>query len=134
MSTVKQTTDFLVFVPQVIEADWDRGCAPRLAGFPVNIIYTARIEGGIEIAAYVFDPATLVQERECRRMQYRPTVDNGFSVTVVVHPDGKIETFKYRGSDLICEACGPDFQTAMIQTSMCGLVRDELSTTNTEMN
>ena len=30
---------------------------------------------------------------------------------------------------MICEACGPDFQTAMIHTTACGLAPDESWTT-----
>jgi hypothetical protein len=41
-------------------------------------------------------------------MRYRPTVDSNFSVVVVLDPEGRIETFKYRGAELICEACGLD--------------------------
>ena len=37
----------------------------------------------------------------------------------------RIETFKYRGSELICEACGPDFRTAMIHTAAGGIAIDE---------
>jgi len=32
-----------------------------------------------------------------------------------------METFKYRGSELLCEASGPDFRTAMIHTTACGV-------------
>ncbi len=39
---------------------------------------------------------------------------------VALRPEGRIETFKYRASELICEACGPDFQTAMIHASPGG--------------
>jgi hypothetical protein len=46
-------------------------------------------------------------------------------VLVVLHREGRIETFKYRRSELICEACGSDFQTAMIHTTAGGLAPDE---------
>ena len=39
-------------------------------------------------------------------MRYRSTVKSDFSVLVVLHREGRMETFKYRGSELICEACG----------------------------
>ena len=42
---------------------------------------------------------------------------------------GGIETFKYRGSELIREASGPDFQSAMIHTTAGGLAPDEPWTT-----
>ena len=73
--------------------------APRLSGFPVNIVYAARIEGvGLAQATYVFDPTTFVEGEQSRQMRYRPTVDSDFSVLVVLHPEGGMETFKYRGS------------------------------------
>jgi hypothetical protein len=52
-------------------------------------------------------------------MRHRPTVD--FSVLAVLHPEGRMETFKYRGSELLCEASGQDFKAAMIHTILCGL-------------
>ena len=124
----KQTTspDFLACIPHAIEPHWDNVWAPRLAGFPVNIVYAARIEGtGLAQATYVFDPDTFVDGEQSRQMRYRPTVDSYFSVLVVLHREGRIETFKYRGSELICEACGPDFRTAMIHTTAGGLAPGE---------
>jgi hypothetical protein len=41
------------------------------------------------------------------------------------HREGSIEPFKYHGSELICEARGPDFQTAVIHTAAFGLAPDE---------
>jgi len=124
----KQTAspDFLAFISHAIEPHWDNVWAPRLAGFPVNIVYAARIEGvGLAHATYVFDPSTFVQDERSRQMRYRPTVDSKFSVLVVLHREGRIDTFKYRGPELICEASGPDFRTAMIHTSAGGIAIDE---------
>jgi len=59
------------------------------------------------------------------QMRYRPSIESDFSVLVVLHPKGRIETFKYRASEMICEASGPDFRTAMIQTTGRGLALDE---------
>ena len=58
----KQTwPDCLAFIPHAIEPHWDNVWAPCLAGFPVNIVYAASIEGGrLAQATYVFDPGTLV--------------------------------------------------------------------------
>jgi hypothetical protein len=39
--------------------------------------------------------------------------------------DGHIETRKYRGEELVCHAAGPDFQKAMIHTTILGLLEDE---------
>jgi hypothetical protein len=45
---------FLACIPHVIEPHWDNVWAPRLAGFPVNIVYAARIKGaGLAQATYV---------------------------------------------------------------------------------
>ena len=124
----KQTIpdDFLACIPHAIEPHWDNDWAPRLAGFPINIVYATRIEGvGLAQATYVFDPSTFVDGEQSRQMRYRSTVDSDFSVLVVLHREGRINTFKYRGSVLICEACGPDFRTAMIHTSAGGIAIDE---------
>ena len=101
---LKQMTsaDFPACIPHAIEPHWDNVWAPRLAGFPINIVYAARAEGvGLAQATYVFDPGTFVQEERSRQMRYRPTVDSDFSVLVVIHREGRFETFKYRGSDLM---------------------------------
>jgi hypothetical protein len=100
-----------------------------LAGFP-NFVYAARIEGiGLAQATYVFDPSTYVDGEQSRQMRYRPTIDSDFSVLVVLHRKGRIETFKYPGSELICQACGPDFRTVMVHTTAGGLAPNEPWTT-----
>ena len=111
MSKPIPSPDFLAFIPHAIEPHWDNFWAPRLAGFPVNIVYAASIEGdGLAQATYVFDPGTLVDGAHSMQMRYRPTIGSDFWVLVKLHRDGRIDTFKYRGSKMICEACGPDFQ------------------------
>jgi hypothetical protein len=123
--------DFLACIPHVIESHWDNVWARRLAGFPVNIVYAERIDGiGLAQATYVFDPGTFVQDDRSKQMRYRPTVDSNFSVLVVLHPGGGMESFKYRGSELIREASGPDFQSVMIHTTASGLALDEPWTNN----
>jgi len=120
------SSDFLACIPHAIKSHWDNVWAPRLAGFPVNIVYGARIDGvGLAEATYVFDPGTFVESQQSRQMRYRSTVDSNFSVVVVLDRKGGMETFKYRGSELICEACGPDFRTAMIHATAFGLAPDE---------
>jgi len=47
-----------------------------------------------------------------------------FSVRVVVYKDGRIETYKYCGEELICETSGPDFETAMIHATLSGLAAE----------
>src|SRR6266478_1174957 len=126
MSKETPSPDFLAFIPHAIESHWDKVWAPRLGGFPVNIVYAARIEGvGLAQATYVFDPITFVEGEQSRQMRYRPKVDSDFSVLVKLHRDGGIDTFKYRGSELICEASGSGFRSAMIHTTACGLALDE---------
>jgi len=126
MSIETTSADFLAFIPHIIEADWDSVHAPCLAGFPVNIVYATRIEGtGLAYATYVFDPGTFAEGDHSRQMRYRSSIESDFSVLVVLHREGKIETFKYRGSELICEAFGPDFRTAMIHTTLGGLAPGE---------
>jgi hypothetical protein len=123
----KQTwPDCLAFIPHAIESHWDNFWAPRLAGFPVDIVYAARIEGvGLAQATYIFDPGTFVESDQSRQMRYRSAIDSDFSVVVQLHRDGGIDTFKYRGSELICEASGAEFRSAMIHTTACGLALDE---------
>jgi hypothetical protein len=123
----KQTWgDCLAFIPHAIDSHLDNVWAPRLAGFPVNIVYAASIDGvGLVQATYVFDPTTFVAGEQSRQMRYRPAIASDFSVLVVLHTEGRLETFKYRGSELICEASGPDFRTAMMHATACGLALDE---------
>jgi hypothetical protein len=76
-------------------------------------------------ATYIFDPDTFVESEQSRQMRYRSAIDSDFSVLVVLYRDGGIDTFKYRGSEMICEASGADFRSAMIHTTACGLALDE---------
>jgi hypothetical protein len=64
-------------------------------------------------ATYIFDPGTFVESEQSRQMRYCPEADSDFSVLVKLHRDGGIDIFKYRGSELICEASGSDFRSAM---------------------
>jgi len=126
MSNQATPPSFLARIPHAIESHWDNVWAPRLAGFPVHIVYAARIAGvGLAEATYVFDPGTFMHGEQTRQMLYRPTIESDFSVLVVLHSEGRIETFKYRASELICEARGSDFQIAMIHTTMGGIEPDE---------
>jgi hypothetical protein len=71
-------------------------------------------------------PAEISKHATSRtRERYRPTVDSDFSVLVVLHLEGRLETFKYRGLEMICEASGSDFRDAMIHTTARGLALDE---------
>jgi hypothetical protein len=47
----------------------------------------------------------------CQRMRYYPREASLFWVEVVIRKaDRHIETRKYRGEELVCQAAGPDFQ------------------------
>jgi len=103
MSKQTPSPDFLACIPHAIESHSDNVWAQGLAGFPVNIVYAARIDAiGLAHATYVFDPSTFVQDEWPRQMRCRPTVDGDFWVLVVLHREGGFETFKYRrsGADL----------------------------------
>jgi len=126
MSKEVTSVESLAFLPHAIEPHWDNVWARRLAGFPVNIVYGTRIEGaGRAYATYVFDPGTFVENERSRQMRYCSSIESDFSLLVVLHREGRIETFKYHGSELICEACAPDFRTAMIHTTAGGLAPGE---------
>jgi len=105
--------------PYAIESDWDDVYAPRLVGFPLNVFYAK----WIQVRDVCFRSEYICCGEQSRQMRYRPTVD--FSVLVVLHIEGRMETFKYSGSALLCDASGPDFRTAMIHTTACGLALDE---------
>jgi len=46
------SSDFLACIPHAIQSHWDNVWAPRLAGFPVNIVYAARTGDGLTQATY----------------------------------------------------------------------------------
>ena len=114
--------------PHALKFHWDKVWAP--GWFPGQYCLRRKDRGvGLAQATCVFDPSAFAQDEGSRQMRYRPTVDGDFWLLVVLHHEGRIETFKYRGSEVICETCGPDFQTAMIHTAVCGLAPDEPWTT-----
>ena len=100
---------------------------PNLFHAPLfGVVSSAPPRGvGLAEATYVFDPSTFIEGKQTRQMRYRPTTESNFSVPVTLLPEGRIETFKYRASELICEACGPDFRTAMIHTTAIGFTPGE---------
>jgi hypothetical protein len=126
MSREAESRDFVGFIPYAIDPDWDDIWAPRLAGFPVNLCYPEWIHGpGMACATYTFDPTTFFAGEQSRHMRYRSAIESDFSVLVKLNRDGGIHTFKYRGSELICEASESDFRSAIIHTTSCGLSPDE---------
>ena len=61
-----------------------------------------------------------------REMLYVPREASAYRVRVTVRKDtGEWTTYKYRGDTLLCMASGPDFKTAMLQTTMVGREADE---------
>ena len=121
---------FLANIPIQIEASWDSDFAPRLAGFPPNLLYTgiqkANGRSSVEGCCYWFDPGTYAEDSDKREMTYFPRVKSPYRVKVEYHKKGKLwRTLKYRGEELRVDAQGADFDRAMIQTTLVGLKPDE---------
>jgi hypothetical protein len=122
---------FIANIPVQIEAHWDPRYA-HLAGFPLNLLYTGvrASEGDMAprptASCYWFDPGTYREDAQVREMLYFPREASPYYVRVTVRQDtGEWATYKYRGDMLICSASGPDFRTAMLQTTMIGREADE---------
>ena len=125
--------DFIACVPQKIEADWDEKWGPLLAGFPLNIMYACvqRAESdqskmlGIT-ACYEPDLATFRETKKTRTLTYCNSEGGTYRVRVVLdRASGRLETFKYKGKKLIASASGRDFESAMVQTTLVGIEKDE---------
>ena len=84
----------------------------------------AGLGGGLRFASYVFDSGSFVQDE-----RQPDAVSSNRRQRLLgpgrAHREGSIEPFKYHRSKLICEACGPDFQIAVIHTAPIGLAPDE---------
>ena len=124
---------FIACVPHQIEADWDEKWGPPLAGFPINIMYACvqRAESdqskmpGIT-ACYEPDLATFRETKKTRAMTYRNSGGGTYSVRVVLNKaNGRLETFKYKGKKLVARASGLNFESAMVQTTLVGIEKDE---------
>jgi hypothetical protein len=60
-------------------------------------------------------------------MRNCPREARRFWVEVVISKsNGHIETREYRGEELVCQPSGPDFQKAMIHTTIVCPEKDEL--------
>jgi len=121
-------------IPSQIDAGWNPRYA-YLSGFPLNLLYTglrAASAGGaprVAAACYWFAPVTYREDAHIREMQYLPRTASPYYVHVTVRKDtGVWGTWKYRGRELVCTASGPDFETAMIHTTLVGLQPDEPET------
>jgi hypothetical protein len=121
---------FLANIPHQIEADWDDVYAPRLAGFPLNLLYTSvrKGEGGTFVASccYWFDLDTYHEDADKRQITYFPRVKSTYRVEVQYRKrDGLWSTWKYDGEKLVAIAEGPGFDLAMVHTTLVGLQPNE---------
>jgi hypothetical protein len=130
---MSKNEDFIACVPQKIEADWDEKWGPLLAEFPLNIVYACVQKAESDqskmvgiTACYEPDLATFRETRKTRTMTYRNSEGGTYRVRVFLHrPSGRMETFKYKGEKLVACASGRDFDSAMVQTTLVGIERDE---------
>ena len=131
--SVNEFEDFIACVPQKIEADWHEKWGPLLAEFPLNIVYACvqRAESdqskmlGIT-ACYEPDLATFRETKKTRELTYFNREGGTYRVRVVLNiKSGRLETFKYNGRKLVACASGRDFDSAMVQTTLVGIEKDE---------
>ncbi len=125
---------FIACIPHQIEVNWDGEWGPRVAGFPLNIVYMfvqkSKVdENGILraiTACYEPDLATFCETKKTREMTYFNRKGGTYRVRVVLDKArGLLETFKYRGKKLLAYASGLDFDNAMLHTTLIGIQKDE---------
>jgi hypothetical protein len=123
--------DFIACVPHQIETEWHETWGPLLAGFPVNIVYAQTAESdqnkiiGVT-ACYEPDLATFRETKKTRTMTYRNSEGSTYRVRVVLNKaNGRLDTFKYKGEKLVARASGLNFESAMVQTTLVGIYKDE---------
>jgi hypothetical protein len=127
----------------------------RLAGFPVNLLYSQIIDPRLDretakrlLMMCAFDPAKLLADKQLcmkvravwyypdpatytedghkRQMQYKSRRASEYSATIVWDKDhSRWESRKYKGNELVCFAFGKDFKSAMLQTTAFGPQLDE---------
>ena len=122
--------DFIACVPHRIEADWHKKWGPLLQGFPLNIVYTLvpRESEHPAIITARYEPAlaTFSETKKTRELTYFNRAGGSYSVHVVLdRASGRLETFKYKGKKLVASASGRDFDSAMVQTTLVGIEKDE---------
>jgi hypothetical protein len=120
---------FIANLPQAIEADGNDEY-PHLAGFPLNIMFTGirqQPDGSNRMVAacYWFDPGTYREDKAKKQMTYVSRKDSHYHMKVILKRTGVIETRKYRGKRLICQATGNTFENALIHATMSGMEWDE---------
>ena len=124
---------FIACVPHQIEADSDEKRGPLLAEFPLNIVYTfvpreSKYNEMLAIitASYEPDLTTFRETKKTRELTYFNREGGTYSVRVVLdRASGRLETFKYKGEKLVACASGQSFDSAMAQTTLVGIERDE---------
>ena len=100
--------DFIAYIPHKIQADWDRKYAPRLAGFPLNVMFSRirkpkKAGEPLQIASslYQFDLGTFREGPHKRQMTYRSPANSEYRVEVVIYREkSSIEVSKFRGQNL----------------------------------
>ena len=131
---MSKNEDFIACVPHQIEADWDEKWGPLLVGFPVNIMYACVQRGESDqskmlgiTASHEADLATFRKTKKSSTMTYRNSEGGTYRVRVVLNrASGRLETFKYKGKKLVARASGLNFESAMVQTTLVGIEKDEL--------
>ncbi len=122
---------FIANVPYQIEARWDDNWAPRLAGFPLNLLYTGirkyRYGSRVESCCYWPDLGSFADDGERRSMNYIPRVKSGYWVRVEYDKQkGWWRTAKYsENKNVAVTIGGPEFDHAMMLTTVIGLQPDE---------
>jgi hypothetical protein len=125
---------FIACVPHQIEADWDEKWGPLLAGLPLNIVYAFAQKAKSdqhkvpEIITACYQPAlaTFRETKKTRELTYFNREGGTYSVRVVLdRASGRLETFKYKGKKLIANASGNSFDSAITQTTLVGIEKDE---------
>jgi hypothetical protein len=120
---------FIANIPHAIEADGN-GEHAHLAGFPLNIMYTGirkQADGSNRMVAacYQFDPRTYREDEAKRQMIYVSRKSSRYYIEVTLKRTGVIETRKYNGKRLVCQASGNNFDRTMIHATMSGMELDE---------
>jgi hypothetical protein len=82
--------DFIAFIPQQIESDWDEKWGPLLEGFPLNIVY-AGITNNEQASSAVTNPST---EFEPRVEDYYPEDESCIVIIGGIHPPKNSESRK----------------------------------------
>ena len=124
-------TSFFAFVPnQIEEADFGTKWWPLLEGFPLNILYSSALQSQnirpvMASALYEPDLRTFRETEATRELTYFNKQGGDYRVRAVLRKAGGLETSKYKGRKLIALAEGPDFDGAMVQTTMIGVQKDE---------